>query len=343
MKDPAIRAFFERFTTHAKALEGRPLSEQRQRDTAFFLAHNTCFEKVERIENLTLKDADHLIPMRVYFPSHATNLPILVYFHGGGWVFGNVEQSDPDCRRLANHLNCIVVSVDYRLAPEYPFPQPLNDCYAATVWVASHLAYFGPGPHRLFVSGESAGGNLAGAVSLLARERQSPTLSGQVLFYPAITTSLHQDVYAASPDRYFLTQEAMQFFWSQYLSCPQDYQNPYASLERALSFEGLPPTLLVNAEYDPLRLEADQYATLLRQAGVPVSARWFPRTLHGFLSIPCLYTEEQKVRWIESLKAWIHSHALETAAIPLLESAALQESESTLLAHVQNPSMFQRR
>ena len=224
------------------------------------------------------------IPIRVFTPDAPGPLPILVHYHGGGWVIGSVDQSDNLCRAMANATPCIVVSVEYRLAPETRFPGGLEDCYAATTWVAEHGAERGGDPSRLAVGGESAGGNLAAAVSLLARERGGPKISFQVLIYPVTDANFETDSYRAMAEGYGLTRDTMQYFWDLYLSDPAHAADPLASVLRA-DVAGLPPALVVTAEFDPLRSEGEAYAEKLKAAGVPVEHVAYPGQIHGFFSV----------------------------------------------------------
>jgi acetyl esterase len=301
LKDPKFKKFIDQCTEHEKTLSPLPYPEQRKLDAEFLLQHTKCHESVHQIANLEIKGKEnHKIPLRIYVPNTAKNLPVMVYFHGGGWVYGGIAESDAVCRRLANHLGYIIASVGYRLAPEHPFPQPLEDCYAATLWMAENAHLFSGNKNPMIVCGESAGGNLAAAVALMARDKQGPKLAAQLLLYPAITSTLHDDIYDKCPDHYFMTQEAMQFFLDMYMPNPQDKKNPYASLDYAKNLHGLPPAFVVTAEYDPLRFEAEQYAMLLQNAGVRVATKMFSKLVHAFLYIP-LYEEEQKVQWTKEI------------------------------------------
>ena len=224
------------------------------------------------------------IPIRVFTPDAPGPLPILVHYHGGGWVIGSVEASDNLCRAMANATPCIVVSVEYRLAPETRFPGGLEDCYAATKWVAEHGEELGGDPSRLAVGGESAGGNLAAAVALLARERGGPKIAFQVLIYPVTDANFETDSYSEMAEGYGLTRDTMQYFWDLYLADPAHAADPLASVLRA-DVAGLPPALVVTAEFDPLRSEGEAYAEKLKAAGVPVEHVAYPGQIHGFFNV----------------------------------------------------------
>ncbi len=240
---------------------------------------------VERIENRTIAGPHGPIPLRIYVPvAGSGDLGVLVYFHGGGWVVGDLEAVDALARTLANRSGCIVVSVDYRLAPEHRFPVPFDDAYAATAWVAGHAADIGADPSRVAVGGDSAGGNLAAAVTLAARDRGGPRLVGQVLIYPVTDRDFSQPSYAAFGDGYFLTTRAMQWFWQHYVS-EDEATNSYASPLRAAHLRDLPPAVVIIAGYDPLRDEGEAYARRLQADGVAVDLHVYAGMLHGFCTL----------------------------------------------------------
>jgi acetyl esterase len=240
-------------------------------------------QPVARVEDRAVPTPDGDVPIRVFVPEAAGPLPILVHYHGGGWVIGSVDASENLCRALANLTPCIVVSVEYRLAPEARFPAGLEDCYAATRWVAEHGAVLGGDPTRLAVGGESAGGNLAAAVCLLARERRGPKISFQLLTYPVTDANFETSSYREMAEGYGLTRDNMQYFWELYLADSADAANPLAAVLQA-DLAGLPPALVITAEYDPLRDEGDAYAAKLKAAGVPVEHVSYPGQIHGFFS-----------------------------------------------------------
>ena len=225
------------------------------------------------------------IPARVYTPAGPGPKPVLLYFHGGGWVLGGLDTVDAPCRRLANAAGCVVVSVDYRLAPEHKFPIPAEDCYTATRHVAENAAAFGADRDRIAVGGDSAGGNLAAAVTMMARDRGGPRLSFQLLIYPATDFAFDTPSYRAYAEGFGLTRKAARWYWSQYLPRPEDAANPLASPLRAQDLRNLPPARVITAEYDPLRDEGEAYAARLRAAGVRAEVRRFDGQIHGFFSM----------------------------------------------------------
>jgi acetyl esterase len=227
------------------------------------------------------------LPVRVYRPAGAGSapLPALVYFHGGGFVLCNLDSHDGACRGLANAAGCAVVSVDYRLAPEHRFPAAPEDCYAATRFVAENAAALGLDPRRLAIGGDSAGGNLTAVVALMARDRGGPPLRFQLLIYPVTDCNFETRSYRENAEGYFLTAKQMRWFWEHYLSEPGEAALPYASPLRAEKLGGLPPALVITAEYDPLRDEGEAWAARLREAGVPVTLSRYDGMIHGFFSM----------------------------------------------------------
>ncbi len=242
-------------------------------------------EAVARVEDRTIPGPQGDIPVRIYNPGGTGALPALVYFHGGGWVLGSLDMVDGICRSLANRAGCVVVSVEYRLAPEHKFPVAAEDSYAATRWVAAYAAALGVDPARLAVGGDSAGGNLAAVVALMARDRGGPTLVQQLLIYPVTDSALDTPSYLENADGYLLTKDAMAWFWNHYARAAADRSNPYAAPLRASSLQGLPPALVITAEYDPLRDEGEAYAARLRAAGVPIELTRYHGMIHGFFGM----------------------------------------------------------
>ena len=226
------------------------------------------------------------IPVRIHWPAGAGPFPALVFFHGGGWVVGDLDTHDVTCRSLTNQAGCVTVSVDYRLAPEHKFPAAVEDAYAATRWVADHAAELGVDPRRVAVGGASAGGNLATVVGLIAIERGGPLLAFQLLIYPVTDAALDTpSARAITSDDYPLSRADMEWFWRQYLRDDADRANPYASPARAKSLAGLPPALVITAEIDPLCDEGERYAAALQRAGVPARFTRYEGVTHGFVGM----------------------------------------------------------
>jgi len=228
------------------------------------------------------------LPLRVYRPSAAGPLPGLLFFHGGGWVLGDLDLSDNLCRELAAEADCVVVSVDYRLAPEHRFPAAVEDAYAATCLVAEQAARFGVDPTAVAVSGVSAGGNLAAAVALRARDVGGPRLIAQVLICPVLDFAFDTPSYEQNATGFLLERDDMRWFWAQYLPTEAWGAHPYASPLRAEDVSGVAPAVVITAEYDPLRDEGAAYADRLAAAGVPVDHRCYDGMIHGFVGNPGL-------------------------------------------------------
>lgn len=242
-------------------------------------------EPVARVEDRTLQGPAGDLAVRVYTPEGDGPFPGLVFFHGGGFVLCSLDTHDGTCRSLANAAGCVVVSVDYRLAPEHPYPSAPEDCYAATCHVGRHAADFGIDPARLAVAGDSAGGNLAAVVCQMVRDRGGPPLCFQLLVYPVTNCDFDTASYRENAEGYFLTQGMMRWFWDQYLPHRDEGAQPYASPLRAPDLHDLPPGLCITAEYDPLRDEGEAYAERLRAAGVDVESRRYEGMIHGFFGM----------------------------------------------------------
>ncbi len=221
--------------------------------------------------------------LRVYRPQGNGPFPLLVFFHGSGFVLCSLDTHDGMCRNLCAGAGCVVVSVDYRLAPEHKFPAPLDDCLFATRWAAQHAAELSADGSRVAVAGDSAGGNLAAATALRLRDEGGPVLRGQLLIYPVTDYyTPGTPSYRENAEGYGLTRDTMRWFWDHYLADPADAANPYASPLRAATVAQLPPALVVTAEFDPLRDEGEDYAARLRAAGVPAQTSRWDGMNHGF-------------------------------------------------------------
>jgi acetyl esterase len=242
-------------------------------------------EEVFAIEDL---DADG-VPVRVYRPAPDPDLPVVVYFHGGGWTIGSVAQFDLIARQIANATKAIVVSVEYQLAPEHPFPAPLDDCWRALVWTAANAASFGGDGTRLAVMGDSAGGNLAAVCALLARDHGTPDIALQVLVYPVTDCDLDTGSYRENGVGHLLTIDDMTWFFSCYTAAGADRTDWRISPLRAPDLRGVAPAIVITAEFDPLRDEGQAYARRLAEAGVAVVNLPYDGMIHMFFGLSAMF------------------------------------------------------
>jgi acetyl esterase len=244
---------------------------------------------LERVEPLSIPAPHGTIPARIYRPKKLrknTGLgPALVFFHGGGWVIGDLETHDVACRKLADEGELIVISVDYRLAPEHKFPAAVDDAIAATRWVSANAVKLGIDAARVSVGGDSAGGNLAAVVAIAARDGNGPAIAGQVLIYPAVDLTMTHPSHSEPETSLLLTHSVIRWFCDHYLNGAADVHDWRASPVRAPTLTGLPPAYVLTAGADPLRDEGDEYAARLKQAGVSVTYKHFPGQFHGFFTM----------------------------------------------------------
>ena len=239
---------------------------------------------VAGVEEYRIAGPAEPLRLRTYTPKADSPYPLVVFFHGSGFVLCSLDTHDGMCRNLCAGADCVVVSVGYRLAPEHKFPAGLDDCVAATRWAIAHAREFGADPARTVIAGDSAGGNLAAATALRLRDENGPALRGQLLIYPV--TDYHTPgtpSFAENAEGYGLTRDTMKWFGGHYLTDAAEAANPYAAPLRAPDLRGLPPALVQTAEYDPLRDEGELYAARLRETGVPVVLSRWAAMNHGFL------------------------------------------------------------
>jgi len=240
--------------------------------------------KVASVREQTIDGPGGPLRIRIYTPHGTGPFPLLVFFHGSGFVLCSLDTHDGMCRNLCAGSECVVASVDYRLAPEHKFPAGIGDCLYATRWAAAHAPELGTNARRIAVAGDSAGGNMAAVTALRLRDEGGPALCGQLLLYPV--TDYHTPgtpSYQENAEGYRLTRDTMKWFWDHYLSDPSEGAHPHASPLRAPDLSGLPPALLVTAEYDPLRDEGEFYAEKLRANGVPTVLTRYDGVNHGFM------------------------------------------------------------
>jgi acetyl esterase len=252
-------------------------------------------EPLAHVEDLSIPGPGGPIPLRIYAAEKGGSRPGLVYFHGGGFVIGNLDTHDAVCRAIAKQSGAVVISVDYRLAPESKFPAAVDDSHAATVWVAANAGKLGIDARRIAVGGDSAGANLATVVAMRCRDAGGPALALQLLLYPvtdlsSFDTASHREL----AEGYFLTRSAMQWFSVHYLAETEHVRHPEASPLLAENLRGLPPAVVITAEFDPLRDEGEAYAQRLKEAGVAVRSTRYPGVIHGFISMQGVLSEGRK-------------------------------------------------
>jgi acetyl esterase len=282
--DPQARLLLDQFAaTGAPPLHEMPVPEARQfldmlRDMS------PPGDAVAQVEDRAVPGPAGEISVRLYHPGGGTR-PLLVYFHGGGWVLGGLESHDSTLRALCTASDCAILAVDYRLAPEHRFPAAVDDCWAAAAWAAANAASLGADPERIAVGGDSAGGNLSAVVSQLARDRDELPLRFQLLVYPATDAAADTPSSRENATGYFLELDGMRWFYDHYLGPRGDRSDPRVSPLRAADLCGLPPALVITAEFDPLRDEGEAYAERLRAAGVPVTLTRYHGMIHGFFGM----------------------------------------------------------
>ncbi|MCI4065847.1 alpha/beta hydrolase [Micromonospora sp. R77] len=287
--DPQVVAYrAARAAAGTVPLYRQTLAQARAADLAAIRAGGGDPEPVHEVRDAHVPGPGGPLPVRIHRPAGDGPLPTLLYFFGGGWTLGSVETADGICRRLANATPCQVVTVGYRLAPEHRFPAAVQDCHAALRWIATHADEFGADPDRLAVGGDSAGGNLAAAVTLLARADGGPRLAAQLLVYPN-TDQRPGPAPAGEEDPLLFNRHSVAWYRGHYLADPGDAADPLASPLLAEDLSGLPPALVVTAEHDPLRDEGERYADRLRAAGVPTEVTRYPGMIHGFFAMPGVF------------------------------------------------------
>ncbi|GGL92256.1 alpha/beta hydrolase [Nakamurella endophytica] len=287
--DDEVRAFLD-----DKPDSGHPDRTVAQRRTAIrsagdelFRRHGRAGEDVHSVADVAVPTGTVPLRVRVYRPSSATGLPVHVFLHGGGFWLGSVDEpvNDALCRTRARAADCVVVAVDYRLAPEHPFPTAVEDCYAGLLWAVEHAHEWGGDPERSTIGGVSAGANLAAAVVLACRDRGGPTVDLQLLEVPVLDLSLQTMRTSGVGDDFGITVAEMQWCAELYLAGPAEALQPLASPLLAGDLTGLPPAHIMTAEHDPLRLDGHRYAARLREAGVEVTATEYPGAVHGSLAL----------------------------------------------------------
>jgi acetyl esterase len=288
--DPEAQAVLDELAV-VSAIDPFDITAEQWREIFSNQADGAPGPDIARVETLQIPGPAGAIPARLYAPagSDAADAkdakPALVFFHGGGFVLGGLDTHDSTCRELAVGSDCVVVSVDYRLAPEAKFPAAPEDCYAATKWVHDEAARLGIDPTRIAVGGDSAGGNLAAVVAIMSRDRGGPGLAHQLLIYPVTEHRFDTESYERNGEGYFLSRDMMRWFWHQYLETEADGRNPLASPLLAENLTDLPSATLLTAEFDPLMDEGRAYAEALQKAGVATQYTNYPGVFHGFFGM----------------------------------------------------------
>ncbi|SFS68633.1 alpha/beta hydrolase [Halostagnicola kamekurae] len=293
---PDVRAFLEVYESLDTPDFSEITPEMAREQFTTMLGGGDPAVELPAVEDRSIDAPDGEVPIRLYEPSQDPDpdRPLILYFHGGGWVIGSVDTHDGSCRKLADESGYPVASVDYRLAPEHPFPAGLRDCYAALEWAEAatcdrDTAEAGGGiaadSDRIALAGDSAGGNLAAATALLARDRDGPDIAAQLLIYPVTGDATETESYEENGEGYFLTAEEMAWFEDHYLADDVQRGNVYATPRRAADLSGLPPATILTAGFDPLRDDGAAYADRLEAAGVPVTYHNYDDMIHGFFGM----------------------------------------------------------
>lgn len=252
-----------------------------------------------RIENVHIEGPNGQLGLRIYRPKSDGLLPVFIFFHGGGWTAGSLNHYDYFCQEICDQTKCLLVSVDYGQAPRYTYPQPLDDCFFAVEWIGKNISDKGGDVQRMAIGGDSAGGNLAAAVTLRARTNQKPHFLCQMLICPALNYNFDTLSYFEFSEGYFISREDMKFFWNNYLAQTQTKRNPFISPLQADSLKNLPPAFLVIANFDPLRDEGLAYGLRLHREGVPTIIKRF-NSIHGFYGFQELDVSQEAIAFISS-------------------------------------------
>jgi acetyl esterase len=284
--DPAARALIDVMNAVFPRLDEAKDGDEARASVAAAMAGMPVAEPdpIHHVEDRTIAVDGGQITVRVYRPTTDQGAPVVVFFHGGGWVLCDLDSHDGTCRRIANDSGCVVVATDYRRAPEFRFPVPVEDCYSALLWAHAHASEIGGDPDRFAVFGDSAGGNVAAAVAQMTRDRGGPELKLQILAYPVIDARCDTASHKRFGRELNLTSSEVKWCWDQYLASEADGANPYASPIRAESLAGLAPALVISPEYDPLCDEGAAYAAALTAAGVPTTYSLYPGMIHSLLA-----------------------------------------------------------
>ncbi|WP_458122350.1 alpha/beta hydrolase [Paenibacillus sp. Z6-24] len=302
--DPQVQDFLNMYNQYQMpVMDSIDPKMIRSMESSSALQQNVPQTDIYRVEDRSIPLADRQITVRLYTPTDANVHPALIFYHGGGWVLGSLDSHDELCRKLAREAECVVISVDYRLAPEHPFPVAVWDAYDSLHYIAEHAEEYGIDAKRIAVSGDSAGGNLAAVACIIARDKSGPEICYQLLFYPSMGNATDTPSYRENSQGYLLTADMMNWFRKCYFKQPEDENHPYASPVLSGDLSGLPPALIMTAEYDPLRDSGAEYARRLKKEGVEAEYICYDGMIHGFVTMGQLdRTQEAIILSAERLK-----------------------------------------
>ena len=292
--DPQARTFLDQLAAVGAPPMAEATPEEARAAIAMMMALGGQPEERAATEDRTVPGPGGPVPVRIYRPKGDGPHPAVVYFHGGGFVIGSVETHDGVCHQLATRVPAVVVSVEYRLAPEHRFPAAVEDCFAAAKWVSAHAAELGADAGRLAVAGDSAGGNLSAVVSMRARDAGGPPIAFQLLVYPATDLTRSSASHTENGEGYLLTSALMEWFTAHYMGTGGDLRHRDASPLFVEDLSELPPAVVITAEFDPLRDEGESYASRLRQAGVEARASRYDGMIHGFFGMDAVFDASRK-------------------------------------------------
>jgi acetyl esterase len=301
--DPQVKAILDQMAS-LPAFETMSVPDARKQTIERTAAGKLPTLPVASVVNRVIPGPAGDLPVRIYTPNGAGPFPLMVFFHGSGFVVCNLDTHDGSCRNLCSAGGCVVVSVDYRLAPEDKFPAGPDDCYAATKWAAAHARELNADGPRIVIAGDSAGGNLVAVTALMVRDKGGPALRGQLMIYPV--TDYYKPghpSYIDNAEGYGLTAAGMRWFWGHYLNNEAEANNPYVSPLRADNLRGLPPALIITAEYDVLRDEGERYGKRLTEAGVPTKVTRYDGMHHGFFQMYGIVDKAKKA--LEEAVTWL--------------------------------------
>lgn len=300
--DPVIKEYLEA-NSPSEEINTLSLNPVEVRETNNNNIIQTCIEKpgaIAEIKDLQIQGPAGNIPIRIYFPGTKSVLPVLLFVHGGGWLLGNLDTHETLCRYIANKANCLLVAVDYRLAPENPYPAALDDVYSALLWVSENIAKFGGDAGRIGIFGDSSGGNIAAAIAIKSRDQNGPSLVSQLLAYPVTNTNkLETESYKNYANGYGLLKSMMAWYIKQYLRDHEQSLEPFVSPLLCENLANLPPTCILTAEFDVLRDEGEAYAKKLKEAGNEVTCIRYNGLPHGFLLRDAILKEKSKILFSE--------------------------------------------